>query len=92
MIGEKVRRERRWTIAGATPARKVSMAIGFETEKVPLDLKPDPALGLTSGANPVLLPEPKPRAMREHFVVPSIRSREVAGAEWPNIRRFDHFL
>jgi hypothetical protein len=30
--------------------------------------------------------------MREHFVVPSIRSREVARAEWPNIRRFEHFL
>jgi hypothetical protein len=30
--------------------------------------------------------------MCEHFVVPSIRSREVARAEWPNIRRFEHFL
>jgi hypothetical protein len=30
--------------------------------------------------------------MREHFVVPSIRSREIACAEWPNIRRFEHFL
>jgi len=30
--------------------------------------------------------------MREHFVMPSIRSRNVARAEWPNIRRFEHFL
>jgi hypothetical protein len=30
--------------------------------------------------------------VREHFVVPSIRSRDVACAEWPNIRRFEHFL
>ena len=36
--------------------------------------------------------QPKPRALREHFVVPSIGSRDVACAEWPNIRRFEHFL
>jgi hypothetical protein len=30
--------------------------------------------------------------MREHFVVPSIRRRDVACAEWPYIRRFEHFL
>jgi hypothetical protein len=30
--------------------------------------------------------------MREHFVVPSIRRGDVACAEWPNIRRFEHFL
>jgi hypothetical protein len=30
--------------------------------------------------------------MREHFVVPSICSREVACGEWPYIRRFEHFL
>jgi hypothetical protein len=30
--------------------------------------------------------------VREHFVVPSIGSRDVACAEWPNIRRFEHFL
>src|ERR1017187_2473873 len=38
------------------------------------------------------LPEPKPRAVREHFVVPSVGSRDVACAERPNIRRFEHFL
>ncbi len=47
---------------------------------------------LRSAANPEVLPQPKPRAVREHFVVPSIGSRDVACAEWPNIRRFEHFL
>jgi len=39
-----------------------------------------------------VLPQPKPRTMREHCIVPSIGSRDVAWAEWPNIRRFEHFL
>jgi hypothetical protein len=30
--------------------------------------------------------------MREHFVVPSIGSRDVARAEWSNVRRCEHFL
>jgi hypothetical protein len=30
--------------------------------------------------------------MRERFVVPSIRRRDVACAEWPDVRRFEHFL
>jgi hypothetical protein len=30
--------------------------------------------------------------MREHVVVPSIRSRDVACAQRPNIRRLEHFL
>jgi hypothetical protein len=30
--------------------------------------------------------------MGKHFIVPSIGSREIAWAEWPNIRRFEHFL
>jgi hypothetical protein len=47
---------------------------------------------LSSATDAIPLPNPKPRAMREHFVVPSIGSREVAWAEWPNIRRFEHFL
>jgi hypothetical protein len=62
------------------------------TGKAALALNPRPAFSFTSAANSVPLPEPKPRAMREHFVMPSIRSREVACAEWPNIRRFEHFL
>jgi hypothetical protein len=75
-----------------TPARKVSMAIGFETGKAALALNPKPAFGFTSAANSILLPKPEPRAMREHFVMPSIGSRDVACAEWPDIRRFEHFL
>ena len=30
--------------------------------------------------------------MREHFVVPSIRSRDVACTQGPYIRSFEHFL
>jgi hypothetical protein len=30
--------------------------------------------------------------MREHFVVATIRGREIACAEGPDIRRFEHFL
>jgi hypothetical protein len=60
--------------------------------KAALALNPKPAFGFTSAANPELLPEPEPRAMREHFVVPAIGSRDVACAEWPNIRRLEHFL
>jgi hypothetical protein len=65
---------------------------GPKTGEAPLALNPKPALGLTSATNPVLLPKTKPWAMREHFVVPSIGSRDVACAEWPDIRRFEHFL
>jgi hypothetical protein len=47
---------------------------------------------LRSATDPKILPKPKPRAMGEHFVVSSICSRDVACAEWPYIRRFEHFL
>jgi hypothetical protein len=47
---------------------------------------------LGSATDAVLLPKLKPRAVREHFVVASIRRRDVAYAEWSNIRRFEHFL
>jgi hypothetical protein len=92
MIGVTVPRERCWTPAGETPAQKASMPIGFETGKATLALNPRSAFGFTSATNSVLLPEPKPRAVGEHFVVSSIGSRDVACAEWPDIRRFEHFL
>jgi hypothetical protein len=57
-----------------------------------LALNPKPAFGFTSAADPELLPEPKPRAIREHFVVPSVSGRDVAWAEWPYVRRFEHFV
>jgi pimeloyl-ACP methyl ester carboxylesterase len=47
-------------------------------------------LGAATDAIP--LPEPKPRAVREHIVVPSICCRDVACAGWSNVRRFEHFL
>ena len=48
--------------------------------------------GIGSTTDAVPLPKLKPRAMREHLVVPSIRCREVARAEWSNVRGFEHFL
>jgi hypothetical protein len=66
--------------------------LSVKTRKAALALNPRTAFGFTSAANPVLLPKPKPWAMREHFVVPSIRSREVARTQGSNIRRFEHFL
>src|SRR5580700_6592871 len=59
--------------------------MGFNTVKAALALNPKPAFGLSSAANPVPLPQPKPRAMREHFVMPSISGRQVTCAEWPKI-------
>jgi hypothetical protein len=46
----------------------------------------------SSAADPIPLPEPKPRAVRKHFVVSPVGSRDVAWAEWPYIGRFEHFL
>ena len=45
---------------------------------------------LRSAAHAIPLPKPKPRALREHFIVLAISSRDVAGAEWSNVRRFEH--
>jgi hypothetical protein len=56
------------------------MGIGFKTVKAALVLKPKPAFSFRSAANPELLPESKRWAVREHIVVPSIRSRDVACA------------
>lgn len=42
--------------------------------------------GIGSTIDAIPLPQRKPWAMREHFIVPPIRSREAARAEWPNIR------
>ena len=47
---------------------------------------------LRSAADAKMLPQPEPRAISEHLVVPSIGGSDVAGAEWPNVRGFEHFL
>ena len=39
-----------------------------------------------------MLPELKPRAAGQLFIVGSIGSRDVAGTEWPYVRSFEHFL
>ena len=33
------------------------------------------------------MPQPEPRVMGEHFVMPSISSRDVARTKWPDTRR-----
>jgi hypothetical protein len=48
--------------------------------------------GFGSAADAKMLPELKPGAMRELFVVPSIGGRDVACGERPDIGRFKHFL
>jgi hypothetical protein len=48
--------------------------------------------GLASATNPELFPKAKPWTMRKHLVVPAIGGRDVACAERPNVRRFEHFL
>src|SRR5208282_83377 len=45
-----------------------------------------------SATNPVPLPKPKPRTMSEHFVVPSIRSREIAWAQRSGVRHGEDAL
>jgi hypothetical protein len=47
---------------------------------------------LGSATDAVPLPKTKPRAMREHLVVPSVRSLKVARTQRSSIRRFEHFL
>jgi hypothetical protein len=55
-------------------------------------LNPQPAFGFTSITHAIALPKPKPWAISNRIVVPSISSRDVACPEWPNIWRFEHFL
>ena len=47
---------------------------------------------LGSAADTKILPEPEPRTVGMHFIMASIRGRDVACAEWPDIRRFEHFF
>jgi len=42
--------------------------------------------------NPIVLPETKPRAVREHVVVPSIRGHEVRRTQRSRVRRCENAL
>ena len=64
----------------------------LRAQKAALALNPKPAFGFRSAANPELLPKAKPWAVREHFVVPSIRGREVARAQRSGVRRCENAL
>jgi hypothetical protein len=44
------------------------MAIGFKTGKATLALHPKPTFGFASAANPEVLPQPKPRSVRDHSI------------------------
>jgi hypothetical protein len=69
---------------GPWPGQKREILL--RSRQASLALNPKPAFGFTSAADPILLPEPEPWALREHFVVPSIRSREVAPAQRSGVR------
>ena len=45
-----------------------------------------------SAAEAKVLPEPKPGAAREHFVMPAVGGRNVAGGEGSYVRSFEHLL
>jgi Protein of unknown function (DUF3592) len=47
---------------------------------------------LRSATNAVALPQPKPRASGQHLIMSPICSRDVAWAEGPNIRSFEHLF
>jgi hypothetical protein len=64
----------------------------LRAQQAALALHPEPALGFTSTANAEVLPKAKPRALREHFVVPSIRRRDIARAQRSGVRRCEDML
>ena len=48
--------------------------------------------GLRSAVDAITLPQAKPRAIREPFIVPSIRSREVACGQRSGVRHCEDSL
>ena len=54
-----------------------------------IELRP---LDVSTAANPISLPEPKPRAMREQIVVTAIRSREITQAQRSSVRHCEDAL
>lgn len=47
---------------------------------------------LRSATNAKMLPEPEPRAVRQFLIVPSIRSRDIAGRERSRVRHREQAL
>jgi hypothetical protein len=86
---------RRRSVSHAADGRRIPIGMRNDSPdlgQAALALNPKPAFGVTSATETTPLPEPKPRAMCEHFIVPSIRSRYVAWAEWPYVGGFEHLL
>ena len=87
-----------WTLQGAAQSYKLRLeeshgrGCGFDPVVAAILLDglrsydQSTASGSLAAANSVLLPKPKPRAMRVHFVVPSIHSREVTRAHRSGVR------
>ena len=63
---------------------------GFKAGKTALAL--NPRATFVSATNPEVLPQPEPRTVGQHFIVASIRRRDVGCTQRSNIRRFEHFL
>ena len=64
----------------------------FQDGTAVLVLNPKPAFSLRSATDTVPLPKAKPRALLEHFVVPSIGSREVALAQRSGVQHREDAL
>ena len=69
-----------------------AFALSVDSSEPSLQFRLAGALGIGSAANAVPLPKPKPRAVCEHFIVPSIQSRDVACTQRPDIRCLKHFF
>ena len=70
----------------------VGNSIDSHNWKAALALNPRSVFGFTSAANPEVLPQPKPRAVGQRFVVPPIRSREIACVQRPSVRHCEDAL
>ena len=47
---------------------------------------------LRSAADTKVLPQPEPRTVGVHCIVPSVRGSDIAWLEWPDVWRVEHFL
>lgn len=57
-----------------------------------LGLRQSDARSLGSATEAVTLPQPEPGAVGQLFIMPSIRSRQIARAWWPSVRRGENAL
>jgi virginiamycin B lyase len=60
--------------------------------RLALDFAEPEYRGFGSATDAKMLPQPKPRAVRQILIVPSIGSRDVRRTQRSDVRRFEHFL